>query len=228
MSWDQAVRTVTPHIVKIETPDGYGTGFLAFWNHDRSGCGIATAAHVVKHADYWQLPIKIGAQGQPPLLLQGADRIILLDAATDSAVVLFFKRELQLPDVPIALLPMSEPRGIGVAVAWLGYPDLEPNALCFFSGTVSHHLAARNAYLIDGVALNGVSGGPVFYVLSSGAVQIIGSVSAYYHANRSTLPGLLVAQGLSHFHEVAGHLRSMDEAHAAKREFEAAQRQRHG
>ncbi|HKD53225.1 MAG TPA: hypothetical protein VKB72_03325, partial [Steroidobacteraceae bacterium] len=28
MSWDQAVRTVTPHIVKIETPDGYGTGFL--------------------------------------------------------------------------------------------------------------------------------------------------------------------------------------------------------
>src|SRR5215469_18405487 len=66
---------------------------------------------------------------------------------------------------------------------------------------------------------DGMSGGPVFYLLSSGAVQIIGSVSAYYHANRSTLPGLLVAQGLSHFHEVAGHLRSMDEAHAAKREF---------
>jgi hypothetical protein len=50
MSWDLAVKTVAPHIVRIETPNGYGTGFLAFWNHDRSWCGIATAAHVVKHA----------------------------------------------------------------------------------------------------------------------------------------------------------------------------------
>ena len=112
-------------------------------------------------------------------------------------------------------------------MGWLGYPDLEPNALCFFSGTVSYHLAARKAYLIDGVALSGVSGGPVIYVPSAGAVQIIGSVSAYYHANRSTLPGLLIAQGVSHFHEVAGHVRSIDEAHAAKRKFEAAQLQKH-
>jgi len=228
MSWDQAVRTVTPHIVKIETPDGYGTGFLAFWNHDHSGCGIATAAHVVKHADDWRQPIKIWGQGQTPLLLQGSDRIILLDGSTDSAVVLFFKRDLQLPEEPITLLPMNEPSGIGVDVGWLGYPNLEPNALCFFSGTVSHHLAGRKAYLIDGVALNGVSGGPVIYLSSSGAVQIIGSVSAYYHANRSTLPGLLVAQGVSHFHGVAGHLRSVDEAHAAKCKFEAAQKQEDG
>jgi hypothetical protein len=224
MSWDQAVKAVTPHIVKIETPDGYGTGFLTFWNHDRSWCGIATSAHVVKHADDWQQPIKIFGQGQPPLLLQDPDRIILLDASTDSAVVLFFKRELQLPEVAITLLPVSEPCGIGIDVGWLGYPDLEPNALCFFSGTVSHHLAARKAYLIDGVALNGVSGGPVIHVPSSGVVQIIGSVSAYYHANRSALPGLLVAQGVSHFHGVAGHVRSIDEAHAAKRAFEAGQR----
>lgn len=226
MSWDQAVNTVTPHIVKIETPDGYGTGFLAFWNHDRSWCGIATSAHVVKHADDWQQPIKIRAQGQPPLLLQGSDRIILLDGSTDSAIVLFAKRELQLPEVPIPLLPVSEPSGIGVDVGWLGYPELEPNALCFFSGTVSYHLAARNAYLIDGVALSGVSGGPVIHLPNADAVQIIGTVSAYYHANKSALPGLLVAQGVSHFHGVAGHVRSIDEAHAAKRKFEVAQRQK--
>jgi hypothetical protein len=228
MSWDQAVKTVTSHIVKIETPDGYGTGFLAFWNHDRSWCGIATSAHVVKHADDWQKPIKIWGLGQPALLLQGSDRIILLDGSTDSAIVLFAKRELQLPEVPITLLPTNEPCGIGVDVAWLGYPDLEPNALCFFAGTVSHHLAARNAYLIDGVALSGVSGGPVIHLPSPGAVQIIGSVSAYYHANRSSLPGLLVAQGVSHFHGVAERVRSIDEAHAAKRKFEATQKQKYG
>jgi hypothetical protein len=227
MSWDEAVRTVTPHVVKIETPDGYGTGFLAFWNHDRSWCGIATSAHVVKHADDWQQPIKIWGQDQPALLLQGSDRIILLDGSTDSAVVLFSKRELQLPEAAITLLPVSEPCGIGVDVGWLGYPDLEPNALCFFSGTVSHHLAPRKAYLIDGVALSGVSGGPVIHVPSVGAVQIIGSVSAYYHANKSALPGLLVAQGVSHFLGVAEHVRSIDEAHAAKRKFEAAQKQKH-
>jgi hypothetical protein len=226
MSWDQAVKTLAPHIVKIETPNGWGTGFLAFWNHDRSWCGIATAAHVVKHADEWQQPIKIRCESQTPLLLQGSDRVIFLDSNTDSAVVLFLKRELQLPQIPITLVPMSEPCGIGADVGWLGYPNLEPGALCFFSGTVSHHLVARKAYLIDGVAINGVSGGPVIHVPSSDSVQIIGSVSAY-HANRATgeaLPGLLIAQDVSHFHGVAEHVRSVDEANAAKREFEAAQK----
>jgi len=226
MSWDQAVKDLAPHIVKIETPSGWGTGFLAFWNHDRSWCGIATAAHVVKHADDWQQPIRFTAGSQPPLLLQGSERVIFLDSSTDSAVVLFFKRELQFPQVPITLLPMSEPCGIGADVGWLGYPVLEPGALCFFSGTVSHHLVARKAYLIDGVAINGVSGGPVIHVPDSGSVHIIGSVSSY-HANRvtgETLPGLLIAQDVSHFHGVADHIRSVDEANAAKLEFEAAQK----
>ena len=44
MNWDQAIKSVAPHIVKIETPSGYGTGFLAFYNHDKTWCGIATAA----------------------------------------------------------------------------------------------------------------------------------------------------------------------------------------
>jgi hypothetical protein len=78
------------------------------------------------------------------------------------------------------------------------------------------------------VALSGVSGGPVIHLPSPGAVQIIGTVSAYYRANRSTLPGLLVAQGVSHFHGVAEHVRSIDEAHAAKRKFEGAQKQKVG
>jgi hypothetical protein len=51
MNWDQIVKKVTPHIVKIETPDGHGTGFLSLYNHDKTWCGIATAAHVVSHAD---------------------------------------------------------------------------------------------------------------------------------------------------------------------------------
>jgi SAM-dependent methyltransferase len=53
--------------VKIETPNGWGTGFLAFWNHDRNGCGIATAAHVLKHTNDWQQPIKVIGESRTPL-----------------------------------------------------------------------------------------------------------------------------------------------------------------
>jgi hypothetical protein len=84
--------------------------------------------------------------------------------------------------------------------------------------------------LIDGVAINGVSGGPVFHCPSpnSEEIEIIGCVSAY-HANRATgetLPGLLRAQDVSHFHAAAQHIRSIDEANIKKREFEEAQKQK--
>jgi hypothetical protein len=236
MNWDSAIKAVRPHVVKIATPGGFGTGFLAFYNHDQSWCGIATAAHVVSHADEWQQPIRIQSEetGTFRFLKDSGDRIILLDRATDSAVVLFVKGDLQLPEVPIAMLPLDQPCDIGNEIGWLGYPAIEPDALCFFAGTVSARQGHRKAYLIDGVAINGVSGGPVFHVpkllllTPSPSAQIIGCVSAY-HANRVTgeaLPGLLRAQDVSHFHAVASNIRSLDEANAKKREFEAAQAQK--
>lgn len=151
--------------------------------------------------------------------------MIFLDRSTDSAIVLLFKRELQLPECPIALLPMEQPCPIGIDIGWLGFPAIEPDTLCFFAGTVSARQAHRNAYLIDGVAINGVSGGPVFHCPTPDGVQIIGCVSAY-HANRATgetLPGLLRAQDVSHFHGVAQYIQTIDEANAKKREVEAAQ-----
>jgi hypothetical protein len=153
--------------------------------------------------------------------------VIFLDRPTDSAIVLLFKRELQLPERPIALLPMEEPCPIGFDIGWLGFPAIEPDTLCFFAGTVSARQANRKAYLIDGVAINGVSGGPVFHSPTPDEVQIIGCVSAY-HANRATgetLPGLLRAQDVSHCHGVAQYIQTIDEANAKKREVEAAQSQ---
>jgi hypothetical protein len=229
MNWDHAIRTVSPHVVKIETPTGYGTGFLAIYNTDKTWCGIATAAHVVDHAENWQQPIHlIRSDGVgKPLFLKAEERVIFLDRSTDSAIVLFLKREFELPESPIGLLPMEQPCGIGVDIGWLGFPAIEPNTLCFFAGTISARQGNSKAYLIDGVAINGVSGGPVFHSPTSAEVQIIGCVSAY-HANRvtgETLPGLLRAQDVSHFHEITKFVRSFDEANAKKREFEAAQQQ---
>jgi hypothetical protein len=221
-----AIETVRQHVVKIETPTGYGTGFLAFYNHDNTWCGIATAAHVVSHADEWQHPIRIRTETSTRFLKADEDRVVMLDHQTDSAVVLFLKSELQLPEVPIALTPVDKPCSIGADIGWLGYPVIEPSTLCFFAGTVSAQQITRKSYLIDGVAINGVSGGPVFHCPATDSVQIIGSVSAY-HANRATgeaLPGLLRAQDVSHFHGAAQAIRNIDEANAEKRRFEEERR----
>lgn len=228
MTWETAIEVVTPHVVRIETPTGYGTGFLAFYNHEGTWCGIATAAHVVAHADEWQQPIRIRNSSPTPRFLKSEDRIIFLDQATDSAVVLFLKGDLQLPEIPIALTPPDMPCTVGSDIGWLGFPNIEMNTLCFFSGAISAHKAASKAYLIDGVAINGVSGGPVFHRPSPDVIQIIGIVSAY-HANRATgeaLPGLLRAQDVSHFDAVAKTIKSWDEGLVKKQEFEEAQRQK--
>lgn len=48
-----------PYIVSIETLDGSGTGFLFTYNKTKLIAGVATAAHVVDHADKWKEPIKL-------------------------------------------------------------------------------------------------------------------------------------------------------------------------
>ena len=83
----------------------------------------------------------------------------------------------------------------------------------FFSGRVSCFLKTEHAYLIDGVAINGVSGGPTFF-LASDRYFILGVVSAYI-ANRVTgevLPGLSVVRDITQFHELGKRFKSIDEA----------------
>ena len=91
MDWNEVVNRVTPYVVKIETPEGKkrGRGFYAFTNESRSFCGVATAHHVVKKADEWQLqPIRIKHfPSKTDILLKEGDRVILLDPGTDSAVI---------------------------------------------------------------------------------------------------------------------------------------------
>ena len=96
----------------------------------------------------------------------------------------------------------------------------------FFCGNISARQESRKAYLIDGVAINGVSGGPVIHGNEADGIQIVGTVSAY-QANRATgeaLPGLLIAQDVSHFHDVASTIQSIDEADKKKAEFEESQK----
>jgi hypothetical protein len=228
MNWDQVVKKVAPHVVKIETPRGHGTGFLFMYNDNHTWCGIATADHVIAQADEWQEPIKLSQpETNRTFLLKAEQRAIYRDVRTDSAVILFFKGDFELPESPVTLLPMGKLIDIGAEVGWLGFPSVAPYNLCFFSGNISARQDFRNAYLIDGVAINGVSGGPVLHLTETDGVQIVGTVSAY-SANRATgevLPGLAIAQDVSHFHGVASHIHSIDEANRQKAAFEANQSQ---
>ena len=63
MNWHQIVEEVTPHIVKIETQDSYGTGFLTLYNENKTLCGVATAMHVVAQAKEQFIP---SLQPSPP------------------------------------------------------------------------------------------------------------------------------------------------------------------
>lgn len=217
MNWENIVQKAGSYIVKIETPSGSGTGFLCGYNEDKTVCCIATALHVVRQADEWLQPIKIyNNDFGRHTFLKETERVIFTDYKSDSAVILFQKGDLDFPEILIPLRPMNLPIGIGVDVGWLGYPGIDPYTLCFFSGSVSAR--RESGYLIDGVAINGVSGGPVLYSSETDGIEFVGVVSAY-HANRltgDTLPGLLVAQDVSHFHGVVQQIRSMDEAKKKK------------
>lgn len=226
MNWDQVVKNVAPHILKIETPSGHGTGFIFMYNDTKTWCGVATAEHVIAHADDWQQPIKIHHPDTGgTIILKSEERAIYRDAKTDSAVILFFKDSLQLPEVTKALFPMGKLIDIGSEVGWLGFPCVAPHTLCFFSGNISARQDFRNAYLIDGVAINGISGGPVLHLTETDGVQIVGIISAYTanRANGEALPGLSIAQDVSHFHDVINHISSIDEANKRKKQFELAQ-----
>ncbi len=226
MNWEQVVQKVTPYIFKIETPTGHGTGFLCLYNDTKTIYGIATALHVVEYANTWKQPIRLTHySSSEQLFLKDPEHIIMTDGKTDSAVILFHKPAFELPSELIELLPLGTPLSIGNEVSWLGFPAIEPDTLCFFSGNISAWQAFRKAYLIDGVAINGVSGGPVMYLHSTDGVKVVGIVSAY-RANRAagdTLPGLLYAQDVSHFHGVIHRIRSLDDANKKKLEIEQQQ-----
>jgi hypothetical protein len=224
VNWNSIVDKVTPYIVKIETPTGHGTGFVCLRNDDRSFCGIATARHVVSYADEWQQPIRL--QHFPTsssAFLKESERVIWLDTATDSAVILMQAGKLEFPETLIPLLPMTTPLAIGAEVGWLGFPAVAEYSLCFFSGNISARQDWRHAYLIDGVAINGVSGGPVMYSTEAEGVQIVGSVSAYVsnRATGETLPGLAIARDVSYLHDTISKIKTLDEASKQKKEQQA-------
>lgn len=147
-------------------------------------------------------------------LLREPDRAILIDESLDTAAIVFGRRNMPLPQAPYPLTPEDVYLKIGNEVGWVGFPVLSPNYLCFFTGKISAYLSEQNAYLVDGVAINGVSGGPAFTREPEGTLTIIGVVSAYVpnRATGETLPGLCLISDVLQLQGVVRTFVSLDEA----------------
>lgn len=213
IQWHAAVELINPYVVRIWTPQGSGTGFIVSASKSTPLCAIATAAHVINHAHYWEEPIRIEhSTSGKTVLLRSAERAINMQPGDDTAAIIFERGELVLPDYALPLTPKDNYFKPGVEIGWLGFPAIPRASLCFFSGRISAWVEAEAAYLVDGVAINGVSGGPAFIASS----VLIGVVSAYI-PNRATgepLPGLAVIRGVNQFHDIVERLNNIDQAKA--------------
>jgi hypothetical protein len=228
MPWYRDFGKVRPYIVRIETPQGLGTGFFFAYNDTKRFAAFATAAHVVDHAHQWKLPIKVRHHDTgKEVFLGDKDRFIVLDKPRDTASVVFANPGF-LPAEPLRMMDSTKYRSIGTAVAWAGYPAIADPHLCLFTGTIAAFVSDGDSYLIDGVAINGVSGGPVFASQAKGVVELIGSVSAYISnwQRGETLPGLLRAQDLTPLQTTIKALHSIDEARAKQVEEQQQGRER--
>jgi hypothetical protein len=218
VEWYEGVEKLEPRIVRIRTPGGSGSGFILPWQSKADLVAVATAAHVVDHAHYWEQPIRIDqVAATRSVLLRDDSRAILLDESRDSAVIIFQRKDLISPASDLEFIPDTYHVKVGNEVGWLGFPAIA-SSLCFFSGRISAWNESDKSYLVDAVAVNGVSGGLVFYLRNTTGVTAVGVVSAYI-PNRTTgesLPGLAVARDVSYLHEKAKEFDSMSDALAAQ------------
>lgn len=212
IAWRDAVKSIRSHVVKIYTPRGSGTGFLCAYTEDKKLCCIATAAHVIDESHYWEEPIRVQHYDSGKTkLLRPADRIVWLDSNLDTAVILFQKEDLSLPDTALPFIQENKHLPVGEEIGWVGFPAVSSQNLCFFTGRTSCWRDKSRTYLVDGVAINGVSGGPAFHIGSKG-VRVIGSVSAYLPNRAGTTPGLAMISDVDQFLKVIKEIRDWEEA----------------
>ena len=213
--WYTIVDSVKPHIVRISTPRNFGTGFLLGRSPAGKFTGIATAAHVINEAHMWREPIRIEhIDSGKVAFLEHTMRGIRVDPDTDAAAIAFDSSLLDsLPADPISLVTDGKHLKIGNEIAWLGFPSNGLGNLCFFGGRVSSVLNKEKAYLLDGVIINGVSGGPVIASFYDGSFSFFGVVSAYRPNmnSGSALPGLGVATSAANFYVALEELKALKE-----------------
>lgn len=163
-------------------------------NNSVHSLALATAWHVLEPATPNEIPLSLVSADGSSRIDSANSRIHFLrlgDARHDTGLIVITSPTPLLSQADLLpMLPFGYYLPRGIELGWIGFPYLFDHKLCLFKGVVSGHLNEPPTYLVDGVAINGVSGGPAF----DDRCHLIGLVSAYI-PNRldknTTLPGLL-------------------------------------
>ncbi|HUV42881.1 MAG TPA: serine protease [Patescibacteria group bacterium] len=221
--WYKGVELITPHIFKIDTPNGSGTGFQISYSKKKNLLGVATAYHVVSQEYEWEQPIKMTHYTSGKNVFLKENRVIIPYPENDLAFILFNKRDIPVKPV-LDLPPFGKWVRSGSEIGWCGFPLIYPSKLCFFGGHVSSYLKDRNSYLVDGVGINGVSGGPAFIMSNkSDEVMVCGVISSYL-PNRirgEALPGLCYVSSVEPYLKMLEGFHSLDDAEKKAEEQES-------
>jgi hypothetical protein len=198
LRWDEVVDHVSKSVFRLYAGSSAGTGFLIGLGRDkRSGAcfaNIATAWHVLQSLPGTTDELEIVTSDRKTVFSSSADRIGFYpigDARYDTGLIVvrtdqpLFDNNMLLP-----LFPHDSMLAKGSDIGWLGFPGIVEPEICFFHGHVSGYINDPPTYLVDGVAINGVSGGPAF----DNRCHVVGLVSAYVPNRvdeKTTLPGLM-------------------------------------
>jgi hypothetical protein len=132
------------------------------------------------------------------IFLDNTSRNVSSAANRDQAIIEFTAEGIILPETRLSLFEAGSRLLEGVEIGWIGFPAVAPNTVCFFHGHISAWLENDEAYLVDGVAINGVSGGPAFIQTDEASV-IVGIVTEYRPniATGSPLPGVSLIRAIN-------------------------------
>lgn len=199
LPWHDVVDRVSPSVFRIYAGNSAGTGFIVSvgYNSARSlwQTMVVTAWHVVQGIAQTNQGVRLVSwdrkeehrcsPGDVEFRPFGDPRF------DTSLMIILSQAPIHRIEDLLPMLPSESMLARGADIGWLGFPGLVEPELCFFSGHVSGYTMDPPSYLVDGVAINGVSGGPVF----DNRTHIVGIVSAYLPNrvdSQTVLPGLMV------------------------------------
>ena len=194
LTWPADATKVEKCLFRVYAGNTLGTCFLLSLAdpEENTHYGMfATAWHVLKDLKIKEDIRLVSADKERKLDNKNAsiDFVRLGEEAYDTGLIIVKSAENIMEETNLLPIPQKEVMlAKGAEIGRMGFPgSVEPEP-CFFHGYISGYLDASPRYLVDGVAIHGVSGGPAF----DNRGQIIGLVSAYLpnQRNNKTLPGL--------------------------------------
>jgi trypsin-like peptidase len=213
LPWPDAVDRVEKSVFRVYSGQSAGTCFLFSVGTDpttkEAFALFATAWHVVEDLVGSPDDLTLVSADEQRVLDSSIDEIEFApfgEIAWDTALIIAKTGDPLLTEKELLpLLPYDVQLRRGADIGWLGFPGLVEPELCFFQGHVSGYLHDPPTYLVDGVAINGVSGGPAF----DNRAHLIGLVSAYIPNQvdkYTTLPGLMTLVPISAIRYYVEHM----------------------